>query len=70
MALVASAWGCALGTCRFQGRSSAICEIRMLADAREHLAQERFRIVTIEFGGSEKTVERRRTIAAGIDAGE
>jgi hypothetical protein len=42
----------------------------MFGDAREHLAQKRFGIVAVEFGGPQQAVDCRSTITACITAGE
>lgn len=42
----------------------------MVADATEHLAQERFGVIRVEFGRSDQAVERRSPIAAGVATGK
>jgi hypothetical protein len=42
----------------------------MVGDSREHLAQKRFWIVAVEFGGAQQAVHGRSTITACIAAGK
>ena len=42
----------------------------MVSDAREHLAQKCFGVVAVNFRAAQQAVDRRRSFAAGIAAGE
>jgi hypothetical protein len=42
----------------------------MFRDAREHLAEKRFGIVTVEFGAAQQAVDCRSSLTACITAGE
>ena len=43
---------------------------RMVGDAGQHVAEIRFGIETVEFGGADQAVDRGGAFAAGIGAGE
>jgi hypothetical protein len=43
---------------------------RMIGDALEHRADKRLKVVAVEFGATQQTVDRRSSLAAGIAPGE